>query len=208
MRLYEMFMGPLEATKPWSTQGVEGVHRFLNKVWRMIIDTESGKVCQAVQDAQADEETLRILHQTIKKVSEDIESFAFNTAISQMMIFVNHLGRRQIRPRSAVERFLLVLSPFAPHICEELWERLGYKDGIAYQPWPKFDAELTKEKQVELAVQVLGKIKDKITVSADASEEEIERIALASEKVQAAIEGKTVRKVIVIKDRLVNIVTG
>jgi leucyl-tRNA synthetase len=103
---------------------------------------------------------------------------------------------------------LLVPSPFAPHICEELWERLGHKDGLAYQPWPKFDAELTKEKQVELAVQVAGKIKEKITVSADASEEEIERIALASEKVQAAIEGKTVRKVIVIKDRLVNIVTG
>jgi len=206
IRLYEMFMGPLEATKPWSMQGVEGVYRFLGKTWRMVIDAETGQLLKAVQDTQADEETLRILHQTIKKVAQDIETFGFNTAISQMMIFVNHLSRQDIRPKSVLEQFVLILSPFAPHICEELWEKLGHNKTLAYEPWPKFDHELAKDKEVELAVQVLGKIKDKIVVSADATEAEIEKIALASEKVQAALAGKTIKKVIVIKSRLVNIV--
>jgi leucyl-tRNA synthetase len=206
MRLYEMFMGPLEATKPWSMQGVEGVYRFLGKVWRMMIDPESGELLKAVQDAQADEETLRILHQTMMKVTGDIESFGFNTAISQMMIFVNHLARYDVRPKSVLEQFVLILAPFAPHVCEELWSRLGHTKTLAYEAWPKFDVELTKEKQAEIAVQVLGKIKDKIVVAADATEAEIEKTALASEKVQAAIAGKPVKKIIVIKGRLVNIV--
>jgi leucyl-tRNA synthetase len=199
-------MGPLEATKPWSMQGVEGVHRFLGKVWRMIINAETGELNKAVQNVNADDTTLRLLHQTIKKVAQDIETFGFNTAISQMMIFVNHLSRQDIRPKSVLEQFVLILSPFAPHICEELWEKLGHNSTLAYEPWPKFDAELAKEKQVEIAVQVLGKIKDKIVVSADATEAEIEKAALASEKVQAAIAGKPIKKVIVIKSRLVNIV--
>jgi leucyl-tRNA synthetase len=206
MRLYEMFMGPLEATKPWNMQGVEGVYRFLGKVWRMMIDPESGELLQAVQNTQTDEETLRLLHQTMMKVTGDIESFGFNTAISQMMIFVNHLARYEVRPKSVLEQFVLILAPFAPHICEELWEKLGHNKTLAYEAWPKFDVELTKETQVEIAVQVLGKIKDKIVVSADATEAEIEKIALASEKVQAALAGKPVKKVIVIKSRLVNIV--
>ncbi|MBM4102643.1 MAG: leucine--tRNA ligase [Planctomycetes bacterium] len=206
MRLYEMFMGPLEATKPWSMQGVEGVSRFLGKVWRMMIDLETGELLRAVQDAKPDEETLRILHQTIMKVTGDIESFGFNTAISQMMICVNHLSKCDVRPKSVLEQFVLILSAFAPHICEELWEKLGHNKTLAYEPWPKFDSELAKEKKVEIAVQVLGKIKDKIVVSADATEAEIEKIALASEKVQTALAGKTPKKVIVIKDRLVNIV--
>jgi len=206
MRLYEMFMGPLEATKPWSMQGVEGVHRFLGKVWRTLIDAETGKLCAAVQDVAADEETLRILHQTIKKVGSDIEGFGFNTAISQMMIFINHLSRLEVRPRSVVEPFVLLLSPFAPHIAEELWQRLGHTDTLAYEPWPTFDDELCKEREVELAVQVSGKIKDKIVVAADADEATIQQKALASEKVQAALNGKTPKKIIVIKSRLVNIV--
>ena len=206
MRLYEMFMGPLEATKPWSMQGVEGVHRFLNKAWRTIIDTDTGQVCSAVQNASADEETTRLLHQTIKKVGGDIEGFAFNTAISQMMIFINHLGRLDVRPRSVVEPFVLLLAPFAPHIAEELWQRLGHKGTLAYTTWPSFDAELCKEKEIELAVQVLGKIKDKIVVAADADEATIQQKALASEKVQGALDGKTPKKIIVIKSRLVNIV--
>lgn len=206
MRLYEMFMGPLEATKPWSMQGVEGVHRFLGKVWRTLIDTETGALCAAVQDAAADEETLRILHQTIKKVGGDIEGFAFNTAISQMMIFINHLARLDVRPRSVVEPFVLLLAPFAPHIAEELWQRLGHADTLAYSPWPAFDPERCKEKEIELAVQVAGKIKDKIVVAADADEATIQNIAMTSEKVQAALDGKTPKKIIVIKSRLVNIV--
>ena len=206
MRLYEMFMGPLEATKPWNMQGVEGVHRFLNKAWRMIIDEDSGEVCSEVQDAQADEATTRLLHQTIKKVGGDIDSFGFNTAISQMMIFVNHVGKLKVRPKDAVEKFVLVLAPFAPHIAEELWQRLGHSETLAYETWPGYDEELVKEKEVELAVQVLGKIKDKIVVAADATEEAIKEKALASPKVQAAMNGKDPKKIIVIKSRLVNIV--
>jgi len=206
MRLYEMFMGPLEATKPWNMRGVEGVHRFLNKAWRMIIDEETGELSAAVQEAQADEATTRLLHQTIKKVGEDIESIAFNTAISQMMIFVNHLGRQPVRPKDAVEKFVLILAPFAPHIAEELWQRLGHTDTLAYEPWPEYDPELVKEKEVELAVQVRGKIKDRITVPADASEDQIKEKALSSQRVQSAMAGKEPKKIIVIKSRLVNIV--
>ncbi|MCD6393618.1 MAG: leucine--tRNA ligase [Planctomycetes bacterium] len=206
MRLYEMFMGPLEATKPWNTQGVEGVHRFLNKAWRMIVDEDSGQLHSAVQKAQADEATTRLLHQTIKKVGSDIESIAFNTAISQMMIFVNHLGRQNVRPKDAIEKFVLILAPFAPHIAEELWRRLGHTDTLTYEPWPQYDPELIKEKEVELAVQVLGKIKDKIVVAADASEDQIKEKALASQPVQTAMSGKQPKKIIVIKSRLVNIV--
>jgi len=206
MRLYEMFMGPLEATKPWSMQGVEGVYRFLGKVWRTLIDTDSGNLSSAVQNAPADEETARLLHQTIKKVGGDIEGFAFNTAISQMMIFINHLARQDVRPRSIVEPFVQVLAPFAPHVAEELWQRLGHNDTLAYTPWPAFDPEFCKEKEIELAVQVLGKIKDKIVVAADADEAAIQQAALASEKVQAALDGKTPKKIIIIKSRLVNIV--
>jgi leucyl-tRNA synthetase len=188
--------------------GVEGVHRFLNKVWRAVIDRETGAVVPEIQNAEASEETLRLLHQTIKKVGGDVEGFAFNTAISQMMICINHIGKLKVRPRGVVEQFIQIVSPFAPHLCEELWEKLGNTERLAYHSWPQFDAELVKEKELELAVQVLGKIKDRIVVAADASEETIKEAALASEKVQAAIEGKTIRKVIVIKSRLVNIVAN
>lgn len=206
MRLYEMFMGPLEATKPWSMRGVEGVYRFLCKVWRLMIDPESGHLTEAVQDCQPEAETVRLLHQTIKKVTLDIESFAFNTAISQMMTFVNHLAKLLIRPRSVLEQLVLILSPFAPHIAEELWQRLGHKNTLAYEKWPSFDENLCKAQQVELAVQVCGKIKDKIIVDADADEQTIQTTALASEKVKAAMAGKPAQKIIVIKSRLVNIV--
>ncbi len=206
MRLYEMFMGPLEATKPWSMQSVEGVYRFLQKVWRMTIDETTGELAKEVQDSPGDEETLRLLHQTIKKVGDDIEKFGFNTAISAMMIFVNHLSRQSVRPKSVIEKFVLILSPFAPHVAEELWERLGHNSSLAYEPWPVYDKELTKEKELELAVQVNGKIKDRITVSADADEEQIKRKTLGSEKIKAALAGKEPKKIIVIKSRLVNIV--
>jgi leucyl-tRNA synthetase len=206
MRLYEMFMGPLEAMKPWSMQGVEGVYRFLHKAWRMIIDDDTGELTEKVIEAQADEATLRLLHQTIRKVGDDIETFGFNTAISQMMIFVNHLGKYEIRPKSVIEKFILLLAPFAPHIAEELWQRLGHNDTLVCEPWPQYDKELIKEKEIELAIQINGKIKDRIVVSADADDERIKQEALASEKVIAALAGKQPKKVIVIKSRLVNIV--
>ena len=208
MRLYEMFMGPLESVKPWSTQGVEGVHRFLNKFWRIVSDEDSGNLKNSIKDVDADEETQKILHQTIRKVTQDIENFRFNTAISQMMIFVNHISRLETAPKKVIETFVLILAPLAPHIAEELWQKLGHKNTLAYEKWPKFDENLAKEKEIELAVQVLGKIKDRITVSADADEEEIKQKALTCPKVASAIAGKQVKKVIVIKSRLVNIVTG
>ncbi|MBN1787899.1 MAG: leucine--tRNA ligase [Sedimentisphaerales bacterium] len=207
MRLYEMFMGPLEAVKPWSMQGVEGVHRFLNKLWRTLTD-EKGNIKGIITESDPDEETNRILHQTIKKVTIDIENFRFNTAISQMMIFVNHISKLEAIPKKVTESFILVLAPFAPHIAEELWQKLGHSNTLAYEPFPAFDEQIAKEKEIELAVQVLGKIKDRIMVSAEADEEQIKEKALACEKVQAAIEGKDIKKVIVVKSRLVNIITG
>ena len=189
-------------------QGVEGVYRFLGKAWRMVVDEQSGGLCEAVKDAEPDEQTLRLLHQTIKKVGGDVEQFSFNTAISQMMIFVNHLSKEAVRPRTVLETFVKVLSPFAPHIAEELWEKLGHKETIAYEPWPEYDEQLVEEKEVELAVQVMGKIKDRIVVAADATEKQIKEKALACEKVIAAMAGREPKKVIVIKSRLVNIVVG
>ncbi|MHC4745144.1 MAG: leucine--tRNA ligase, partial [Planctomycetota bacterium] len=206
LRLYEMFMGPLEAMKPWSMQGVEGVHRFLQKVWRAVVDEDTGELNAAVQDVEPDEPTVRLLHQTVKKVGDDIETFGFNTAISAMMILTNHLGKLAVRPKSVIEKLVLILSPLAPHIAEELWQKLGHDDTLAYEPWPAYDEELIKENEIELAVQVNGKIKDRIVVAADADEELIKGKALDNEKVAAAIAGKEPRKVIVIKSRLVNIV--
>ncbi len=206
MRLYEMFMGPLEAAKPWSMQGVEGVHRFLQKAWKMTVDEETGKLDSAVQQTQADEETTRLLHQTIKKVGDDIEGFRFNTAISAMMIFINHLSKQPVRPIAVVEKFAQILAPFAPHIAEDIWEKLGHNKTLAYESWPEYDSRLVKEKEIELAVQVLGKIKDRIVVAADTDEEQIKEKALASEKVIAAMNGRQPKKIIVIKSRLVNIV--
>ncbi len=206
-RLYEMFMGPLEADKPWNMQGVEGVHRFLQKLWRAVVDRDTGKLDKAVQQAQANEATLRLLNQTIKKVGDDIESFGFNTAISAMMILLNHLSRETIQPKTVIEKLVLILAPFAPHIAEELWEKLGHTESLVYEPWPEYDRDLIKEKEIELAVQVKGKIKDRIVVAADADEDQIKQKALSCEKVIAALAGKEPRKIIVIKSRLVNIVT-
>jgi len=206
MRLYEMFMGPLEAIKPWNMQGVEGVYRFLQRAWRMVIDEDTGEPAEQVKEAEADEETLRLLNQTIKKVGDDIESFGFNTAISAMMIFINHLNKQTVRPKAVIEKFVLILAPLAPHIAEEFWEKLGHTDSLAYERWPEYDKELIKEKEIELAVQVNGKIKDRIVVATDTDEEQIKQKALACEKVIAAMAGKNPKKIIVIKSRLVNIV--
>jgi len=201
-----MFMGPLEAIKPWSMQGVEGVHRFLQRTWRMIVDEDTAKLAEAVKEADADETTLRLLNQTIKKVGDDIESFGFNTAISQMMIFVNHLSKQAVKPKLVIEKFVLILAPFAPHIAEELWEKLGHTDSLAYEPWPEYDKELIKEKEIERAVQVNGKIRDRIVVAADADIKLIKTEAQISAKVQAAMAGKPAKKIIV-TPRVVSIIT-
>ncbi len=143
MRLFEMFMGPLIDTKPWSTRGVEGVHRFLNRVWRMLVGPD-GKLHPAVREGTCPPDRERLLHQTIRKVTEDVDALAFNTAISQMMIFVNEFLNAEEKPRHAMEAFVLLLSPFAPHIAEELWELLGHPGSLAREPWPAFDEAKTK----------------------------------------------------------------
>ncbi len=206
MRLYEMFMGPLEASKPWNMHGVEGVHRFLQKAWRLIVEDETGKLHPAIQAGEPQEDTVRLLHQTIKKVTHDTDTFAFNTAISAMMIFVNHMSKLSQRTRTMLEPFVLILAPYAPHVAEALWAKLGHTQSLAYEPWPGFEEALTQEKEVELAVQIKGKIKDRIVVPADADEALIQARALASEKIIAALGGKEPRKIIVIKSRLVNII--
>ncbi len=207
MRLYEMFMGPLDAVKPWNMKGVEGVHRFLQKAWKMIIG-EDGKIHPAIAAMDPQGEPLRLLHKTIKKVTRDIEIMAFNTAISQMMIFVNEFSKLEPRSQKAMEQFVLLLAPFAPHIAEELWQRLGHSQTLTYESWPEYDESLTKDPEVELAVQVNGKIRDKIVFPADSDEETIKNLALNNEKVKPHIEGKKLQKVIVIKNRLVNIVAN
>ncbi len=204
-RLYEMFMGPLEAVKPWNTKGVEGVRRFLQRAWRMIIAAD-GTVTSDLTEQPPDTGLLRILHVTIRKVTADLDSLNFNTAISQLMIFVNAFTKADSRNREAIEIFVKLLAPLAPHIAEELWQRLGHTGGISYEPWPTYDEALTRETEVEILVQVRGKPKARILMAPDATPEEMERIALGEEKVREAIADCAVRKVVCVPGRLVNIV--
>ncbi|MEX5215696.1 MAG: leucine--tRNA ligase [Nitrospiraceae bacterium] len=205
VRLYEMFMGPLEAMKPWSTRGVEGVTRFLDRVWRLVVE-ENGGLNQSVIEAEPSVETARLLHQTIKKVTEDLESLRFNTAISQMMVLTNELTKLDRRPRSVVESLVLLLSPFAPHLSEELWERLGHKPSAGQQTWPTYDPALTVSDRLELPVQVNGKLRGRISVAAEAGREEVLRLAQQEPKIQEALQGKEPKKVIYVEKKLINFV--
>jgi leucyl-tRNA synthetase len=208
LRLYEMFMGPLEAVKPWSMRGVAGVYRFLSRVWRLFIDdrAEAVKLSDAVRDVAPDRDTLRSLHQTIQKVTEDLDGMRFNTAIAAMMEFTNHLTKLEVQPRSVLEPLVLILSPFAPHLAEELWHTLGHASTLAYAEWPKYDPELTKADEIEVPVQVNGKLRAKLTVPAGISDEALREAALQDLRVVESIGGKAVRKVIVVPKKLVNIV--
>jgi leucyl-tRNA synthetase len=205
LRMYEMFMGPLDMVKPWSTRGAEGVYRFLGRVWRLFCD-EDGKLI--MDDSEPEGTLLKVLHQTIKKVGEDTESLAFNTAISQMMIFVNEVTAQEKRPRKLLEPFVLLLAPYAPHLAEELWERLGHKQTLAYEPWPKSDESLLKEDTVTIVLQVNGKLRDRAEVPAQTSQAELEKLALANDRVKEHLAGKQVKKVIVVPGKLVNVVAS
>ncbi|WP_027088225.1 leucine--tRNA ligase [Cohnella panacarvi] len=207
LRMYEMFMGPLEATKPWNTNGVEGVYRFLARVWRLIVD-EGGKLNERIQDVPGDDSFRRTWHKSLKKVGEDYEALRFNTAISQMMIFVNDAYKTEVLPKEALKNFVQMLSPIAPHISEELWEKLGEQGSVTYAPWPEYDPSLVVDAEVEIVVQVNGKIADRVSIAADLDEAGMQAIAMDSEKVQALIAGKTVRKVVAVKGKLVNIVAN
>ncbi len=205
IRLFEMFMGPLEETKPWSTRGVEGVHRFLNRVWRMMID-EQGNLLPSIKDVPLTIEQERVLHQTIKKVTEDIETLNFNTAISQMMIFVNEFLNLNIKPRSVIESFVLLLSPFAPHISEELWSKFGHTTTLAYAPWPRYDESKIKVDTVEMVVQVNGKVRAKFPVALGLEDDVLKRMVLDNDTVKKYIDGKKVEKVVIVKNKLVSVV--
>lgn len=208
LRLYEMFMGPLEAVKPWNTKSVEGVYRFLTRAWRLVVDdaAEELKLHPAVRDAEPDKDTLRVLHRTIQKVTEDTNGLRFNTAIAAMMEFVNHVTKLEERPRAVLEPFVLLLAPYAPHAAEELWRVLGHDATLAYEAWPPFDPALTKADEIEVPVQVNGKVKARLKVPAEVTDAELEAAALADEAVKAQLAGKTVKLVKVVPRKLVNVV--
>ncbi|MFQ5591833.1 MAG: class I tRNA ligase family protein, partial [Phycisphaerae bacterium] len=207
-RLYEMYMGPLDAAKPWNTRDVPGLFKLCQRVWRLVVDETTGELTSALTTDAPGETHLRALHTTIKRVTEDLERLRMNTAIAALFDFVNLMTPLERRPRAVIEPFILVLSPFAPHLAEELWHRLGHDTTLAYEPWPAYDPALARDDQVEIAVQIQGKIKARLTVAADADEESVRAAALGDERVRAALEGKTVRKVIVVKGRLVNVVAN
>ncbi len=206
LRLYEMAMGPLEATKPWNTRDVSGVHRFLHRTWRMIVDEESGELNPSIKDIKPAEDELRILHKTIKKVGNDIETMGFNTAISAMIIFVNEMLSRPAKSKSVMEKFVLILSPFAPHLAEELWTKLGHSNTLAYEPWPEYDENIARDENIEIPIQINGKLRSKLRVPADIDEKELEKQAMEDEKIQTATRGKEIKKIIIAKKRLINIV--
>ena len=208
LRLYEMFMGPLEQVKPWSMKGVEGVHRFLNRVWRLFADEETGALNAEVAPAEPSREQLRALHAAIRRVSEDIESMRFNTAIAAMMEFLNEAQKWSPRPRAALEPFVLLLAPFAPHLAEELWSLLGHSGSLAREPWPALNEAFLVEDVIEIPVQVNGKLRGRVRVPADATQQDILAAARAEASVAPHLAGKTVRKEIYVAGRLVNLVVG
>ncbi|MGI9455021.1 MAG: class I tRNA ligase family protein, partial [Aeoliella sp.] len=208
LRLYEMFMGPLEATKPWNMHGVSGVYNFLGRAWRLIVDERSETMAlnPNVVDAKATDAQMRTLHKTIQAVTADIDSLSFNTAIARMMEFVNFFTKEKTTPRVVVEPFVLLLSPFAPHIAEELWQLLGHEDTLAYEQWPEFDAALAEDDTIEIPVQVNGKVKSKVNVPAGTDNAATEAAARGDAKVAELIAGKDLVKLIVVPGKLVNFV--
>jgi leucyl-tRNA synthetase len=215
-RCYEMFMGPLEQMKPWSMRGVEGVSRFLARVWRLMMDeNQAGEwgLSPRIQDVAPDKSQLKLVHATTKKVTEDIESLSFNTAISQMMVFVNAFTNLEEIPATAMRTLLVLLNPFAPHLTSELWETLGAKfphdaPEITQQTWPDYDEAVLVEDEVEIVVQINGKTRARLNVATNADEETLKKAALTLPKIAESIAGKEIRKVVIVPNKLVNIVTN
>jgi leucyl-tRNA synthetase len=208
LRLYEMYMGPLEDSKPWSMQDVNGVHNFLNRVWRLVIDdrVEQLAVNASVVDREPTADENRVLHQTIAAVTTDIDKLKFNTAIARMIEFTNHFTKASERPRAVLEKFVLLVSPFAPHVAEELWLALGHDSTLAHEPWPKFDPALAREDTIEIPVQVNGKLRSKVAVAAEADAKTLEAAARADDRVVELLAGKQLVKTVVVPGRLVNFV--
>jgi len=203
-----MFMGPLEQSKPWSMRGVEGVFRFLGRVWRFVVNEDTDRPDEKICDDAPDSAQLKWLHQTIKKVGEDIEGMRYNTAIAAMMEFINEAYRWDKRPRAIIEPFVLILSPFAPHLAEELWARLGHPDTLAYEPWPSFDPAFLVEDQIEVVVQVNGKLRGRLQIPRSAEQSTVLELARGDAGVVPHLAGKTIRKEIYVPGKLVNFVVG
>ncbi|MGD6795461.1 leucine--tRNA ligase [Metabacillus indicus] len=206
LRLYEMFMGPLEASIAWSEKGLDGARRFLDRVWRLFVE-DNGALNAKVTDSTSDS-LERVYHQTVKKVTEDYEGLRFNTAISQLMVFINEAYKATVLPKSYMEGFVKLLSPVAPHLAEELWEKLGYEGTVSYETWPAYDEGKLVEDEVEIVVQVNGKVKAKLHVPKDATREEMQELALSDVDVKEQVDGKTIRKIIAVPGKLVNIVAN
>jgi leucyl-tRNA synthetase len=209
-RLYEMFLGPLEQVKPWNTRGVEGTHRFLNRVWRLVAGAgpDDAGNAPALSATVPTREQQRAVHQTIAKVTEDIEGMRFNTAISALMELTNAAYKWPQVPRAAAETLVLLLAPLAPHVAEELWQRLGFKESLAYHAWPVADPALLKADVLEIPVQVNGKVRGKISVPAEAQESEVIEIAKADSNVGKHLAGQSVKRAIYVRGRIVNFVVG
>ncbi|WP_342535945.1 leucine--tRNA ligase [Sporosarcina sp. FSL K6-3508] len=206
LRLYEMFMGPLDASKEWSTNGLDGSRRFLDRIWRLLVNEDDTLTDKLTEETGGPLE--KVYNQTVKKVTEDFEGMRNNTAISQMMVFINECYKADKLPKAYIEGFVLLISPITPHLAEELWVKLGHTETVAYAQWPTYDETKLSDDTVEVAVQINGKIRAKINVSKDSTKEELEQVALANEDVKQWMEGKELKKIIAIPGRLVNIVAG
>ena len=203
LRMYEMFLGPLEQFKPWNTNGISGVNNFLRKLWRLFHDAQENFV---VSDDAPSKEELKTLHKTIKKVAEDIEAFSFNTTVSTFMVCVNELTAQKCNKRSILEPLVICISSYAPHIAEELWEKLGHTDGLTYQTFPSFDASYLVESSHMYPVSFNGKMRFKVEYPLDMDRAEIEKEILAHEKSIHYLEGKSPKKVIIVPKKIINIV--
>jgi len=207
MRLYEMFLGPIDKEAPWTIEGIHGVHRFLQRAWRLLIDDDAaGEPLRAFAPGSGTPEQARLIALTIHGVTDDLEAMRFNTAISKLMVFARDIARDAPLPIDAALAFVRLLAPFAPHLAEELWEQLGHPATIAYAAWPEADRSLLRAATIRIAVQVDGKRRDEIEVPADADEAAVRAAALAAENVRRHIDGREPRKVIVVPGRLVNVV--
>jgi leucyl-tRNA synthetase len=201
--MYEMFLGPIEQSKPWDTKGIEGVHRFLRKLWRMFNDDLKGKIWN---EEKATDAELKVLHKTIKKIESDTENFSFNTAVSAFMVCVNELADLKCHKKEVLEKVLILLTPYAPHIAEELWNQLGNATSILDSTYPIFEEKYLVETSKEYPVSINGKMRTTISISLDTPQEEVEQIVISNDVVQKWLEGKAPKKIIFVKGKMVNVV--
>ena len=206
LRLYEMYMGPLENVKPWNTDDIIGLYRFLGRVWRLVVDRDSGAISDRLADVEPDRDALRAYHQCVQKVTEDTEAMRFNTAIAAMIEFTNAMYKMDKVPRAFISPFLQLLSPYAPHIAEELWHRVGHDDTIANEPWPEFDPELAAEDTIDMPIQVNGKVRATLAITPDAAKDDVLAMAKAHERIQEFTAGKTIVREIYVPGRIINLV--